>query len=73
MTPSSPIKVTGISGEQNSAMTCRQAPQGEIGSGVCPDTTKCVNDLSPSEIALKNAVRSAQFVKPNDAFSMLIP
>ena len=55
----------------NSAINCRQAPQG-VASGVAA-TAINVNSDSPSETALQIAVRSAQIASPYDAFSTLQP
>ncbi len=44
-----------------------------MGASVLPATTKCWKVRSSSEMALKIAVLSAQFVKPKEAFSMLTP
>ena len=52
-----------IRGIRNSAMTCRQAPQGEQGPGVSATMAIAAKALSPSDRALKMAVRSAQFPK----------
>lgn len=67
------VNITGISGAQNSLMTCLHAPHGETGPSVSATTTNCLKSRFPSDTALKIAVRSAQFVKPNDAFSILQP
>ena len=54
------------SGPQNSAMTCRQTPQGAASPtpSVPPVMAMAENRLTPSLTALKNAVRSAQTVAP---------
>ena len=62
---------TSISGA-NSARNCRHAPQGQ-GAASREAIAIAVNSRAPSLTALNIAVRSAQFVKPNDAFSMLQP
>ena len=67
------VKYTGIPASQNSAITCLHAPQGDIGPSVSPVTASALNERTPSEIALKNAVRSAQFVMLKAEFSMLQP
>ena len=48
---------------QMSLITYLHAPQGEIKSSVSPATAMALKFLSPSEIALNIAVRSAQSVK----------
>jgi CNT family concentrative nucleoside transporter len=56
---------------ENSASTCRQAPQ-----GVWPPTVAmamATNLRLPAATALNTAVRSAQIVKPYEAFSTLQP
>ena len=59
----------------NSLITCRQAPQGEIGRSVLATTT--IASISsrryPFVKAVNKAERSAQFVKPNEAFSIFAP
>ena len=44
-------------------MTCLHAPHGLTGSSVLATTARAKNSVSPSEIALKIAVLSAQHVK----------
>lgn len=56
-----------------SSKTCRQAPQGGINSILSEFIAIALNFLSPFEIALKIAVRSAQMVKLNELFSILHP
>ncbi len=62
---------------QNSSITCLHTPQGAqnpLSSPIFPPTTAIAsNSLSPSLIALKNAVLSAQFVGEKLAFSTLHP
>jgi CNT family concentrative nucleoside transporter len=56
---------------QNSAITCRQAPQ-----GACPPevaTTRDWNDRAPDDTADSMATRSAHTVRPYEAFSTLHP
>ena len=67
------VRIMSISGPQSSAMTCRQAPHGEHGLSVSATTAMAVNSFTPSETALKMAVRSAQFVIGYAAFSILQP
>jgi len=45
-------------------MICLQAPHGVMKSGESLAIAIALNFLSPSDIALKIAVRSAQIVKP---------
>ena len=55
----------------NSTSTCRQAPHGK-----CPPEVASTirwNERCPAEIALNTAMRSAQTVIPNEAFSTLQP
>ena len=58
---------------QNSDITCRQTPHGARNSLLSPTIAIAANSLFPSETALKNAVRSAQFVGEYAAFSILHP
>ena len=53
-----PMMILGI---PNSAITWRQAPQGAQGPSVSATTASASSSFSPSETALKMAVRSAQF------------
>ena len=55
----------------NSARTWRQAPQGV--TPVRLTTAMAVNSFSPAATAAPTATRSAQFVRPNDAFSTFTP
>src|SRR4029077_4428999 len=64
--------MTGTS-PQNSQMIWRQAPQGGVRVSVSATTAMASNPRSPSETALKMAVRSAQQVRPRVAFSTLQP
>src|ERR1700719_91307 len=64
--------ITGTS-PQNSQMICRQAPHGGVSVSVSATTAMASKPRSPSEMALKMAVRSAQHVKPSVAFSTLQP
>lgn len=52
------------SGSPNSASTCRQAPQGEIGTAVSATTATASIILQPAAIALPTATRSAHWVRP---------
>ena len=58
------ISSTGISGEQNSAITCLHTPQGGntplTFPPLPPQTASILKLLTPSLTALKTAVRSAQ-------------
>ncbi len=70
--------IVKFSESQNSDITCRQTPQGKqkflMESVVLPPTIAIEQKLfSPSLIALKKAVLSAQFVAEKAAFSMLHP
>ena len=68
-----PLIVTTLkSGSQNSAITCLHTPQGKH-SLLPPTIAMLQNSRSPSLIALKNAVLSAQTVGEKDAFSILHP
>ena len=65
---------------QNSAITCLHTAQGAQKSpspcftpSLFPTTAIAVNSFWPSEIALKKAVLSAQFVGVYAAFSILQP
>ncbi len=55
----------------NSTITCRHAPQGEWPPGVA--TAIAIHCRSPAAMALHTAERSAQMVRPYDAFSTLQP
>jgi hypothetical protein len=57
----------------NSLMTWRQAPHGAVGTCVGVYTTTARMARSPAEAAVKMAVRSAQLLKPYEAFSTLQP
>lgn len=54
-------------------MICRHAPHGEQKSTVSAAIAIALNFLSPSETALKIAVRSAQIVRLYELLSMLHP
>ena len=56
------LNILALFRSQNSEMTCLHAPHGEIGPSVSASDCKCLKCLTPSETALKIAVRSAQFV-----------
>jgi hypothetical protein len=64
---------TGVSSQANSASTCRQAPQGN--AGVLPSATTAIaaRRLAPAAMAADTALRSAQMVRPYEAFSTLHP
>ena len=49
---------------ENSANTCRHAPQGEIGSPVSATIAIASNCRSPAWTAANTAARSAQIVSP---------
>src|SRR5688572_10043558 len=57
----------------NSTSTCRQIPQGGVGSVASVATTIRLNDRTPAATAAAIAPRSAQMVPPYDAFSTLHP
>jgi len=57
----------------NSFKTCRHAPHGGVREVVGVYTTTAVILDSPSDTALKTAVRSAQLVRPYEEFSTLHP
>jgi len=59
------------SSSANSARTCRQAPHG--GTPPCEATASARNWVAPAAIAAQIAARSAQTVRPYDAFSTLQP
>ena len=67
------ITIIGLPTRENSAMTWRHAPQGLQSFGADVDTATATISMCPAETALKIAIRSAQTVRPNDAFSMLQP
>src|SRR5437899_205289 len=58
---------------QYSQSNWRHGPQGGVGAAVSAATAIIVNSRSPSERALSSATRSAQTVRPYDAFSTLQP
>ena len=58
---------------QNSHRIWRQAPQGGVSVSVSATTATRRNWRAPSETALKTATRSAQSVRPYEAFSTLQP
>jgi hypothetical protein len=51
----------------------RLGPQCGVGESVSATTAIRVKDVLPSESAFTSATRSAQIVRPYDAFSMLQP
>ena len=53
--------------------TCRHAPHGELSSALGHETAILTKSCFPSEIALNNAVRSAQIDKLFTPFSTLAP
>jgi hypothetical protein len=57
----------------NSNYTCLQAPHGDVNLGLSEAIAIAANFFTPSEIALKAAVRSAQIVNPKELFSILQP
>src|SRR5229473_2276898 len=65
-------RITGTS-PQNSQISWRQAPQGGVNVSVSVTTEMASKPRSPSLMALKMAMRSAQTVRPYVAFSMLQP
>src|SRR5882672_11519810 len=65
-------RITGTS-PQNSQISWRQAPQGGVNVSVSVTTEIASKPRSPSLIALKMAIRSAQTVRPYVAFSTLQP
>eukprot|EP00295_Goniomonas_pacifica_P007390 CAMPEP_0175842068 /NCGR_PEP_ID=MMETSP0107_2-20121207/20286_1 /TAXON_ID=195067 ORGANISM="Goniomonas pacifica, Strain CCMP1869" /NCGR_SAMPLE_ID=MMETSP0107_2 /ASSEMBLY_ACC=CAM_ASM_000203 /LENGTH=72 /DNA_ID=CAMNT_0017156119 /DNA_START=166 /DNA_END=384 /DNA_ORIENTATION=+ len=54
-------------------MTAQQAPQHHLTSSTSVDTASCRTSFSPWLTALKMAMRSAQQVSPNEAFSTFVP
>src|SRR6267378_1045830 len=65
-------RITGTS-PQNSQINWRHAPQGGVSVSVSVTTAMASQPRSPSLIALKMAMRSAQTVRPYVAFSTLQP
>src|SRR5882672_9954040 len=65
-------RITGTS-PQNSQINWRHAPQGGVSVSVSVTTAMASKPRSPSLIALKMAMRSAQTVRPYVAFSTLQP
>jgi len=65
--------VMGVSLGENSAMTCRQEPQGREISVEDVTTAMATKSRCPAATAQKIALRSAHTVRPNDAFSTLQP
>src|SRR6267142_955846 len=65
-------RITGTS-PQNSQISWRHAPQGGVSVSVSVTTAMASKPRSPSLIALKIAMRSAQTVSPYVAFSTLQP
>src|SRR6202030_3503259 len=65
-------RITGMS-PQNSQMSWRQAPHGDVSVAVSVTTAMASKPRSPSLMALKMATRSAQTVRPYVAFSTLQP
>src|SRR5882762_7674479 len=63
-------RITGTS-PQNSQINWRHAPQGGVSVSVSVTTAMVSKPRSPSLIALKMAMRSAQTVRPYVAFSTL--
>src|SRR4029077_1104067 len=70
-----PLRLAMITGTspQNSQINWRQAPHGGVSASVSVTTEIASNPRSPSLIALKMAMRSAQTVRPYVAFSTLHP
>src|SRR5712664_3172669 len=75
MTSVLPFKFARITGTspQNSQISWRHAPQGGVSVSVSVTTAIASKPRSPSLIALKMAMRSAQTVRPYVAFSTLQP
>src|SRR6267142_1512238 len=75
MTSVLPFKFARITGTspQNSQITWRHAPQGGVSLSVSVTTAMASKPRSPSLMALKMAMRSAQTVRPYVAFSTLQP
>src|SRR5258708_6907509 len=65
-------RTTGMS-PQYSQSNCRHGPHGGVGALVSATTAIIVKSRFPSESALSSATRSAQTVRPYDAFSTLHP
>src|SRR6266481_563693 len=65
-------RITGTS-PQNSQINWRQAPHGGVRTSVSVTTEMASKPRSPSLMALKMAMRSAQMVRPYVAFSTLQP
>src|SRR6266446_10749731 len=70
-----PLRLARITGTspQNSQVSWRQAPEGGVNVSVSVTTEMASKPRSPSLIALKMAMRSAQTVRPYVAFSTLQP
>ena len=62
-----------VSLSENSFITCLQAPQGLIGSGVFPVMISNFIFFIFSVTAVVITLRSAQIVSPKEAFSTLTP
>src|SRR5467141_2759401 len=75
MTSVLPFKFARITGTspQNSQINWRHAPQGGVSLSVSVTTAMASKPRSPSLMALKMAMRSAQTVRPYVAFSTLQP
>src|SRR6266403_226372 len=75
MTSVLPFKFARITGTspQNSQINWRHAPQGGVSLSVSVTTAMASKPRSPSLMALKMAIRSAQTVRPYVAFSTLQP
>jgi len=58
------LHITFMSAPPNSKRTCLHMPQGYMKSSKSLAIVIAIIFLSPSETALKTAVRSAQFVAP---------
>ncbi len=57
----------------NSYRTCLQAPQGRISLLPGQKIAIALKSFRPAETALNTAARSAQQVRLNEMFSMLVP
>src|SRR5439155_24190226 len=70
-----PLRLARITGTspQNSQMSWRHAPHGGVKASVSVTTAMASKPRSPSLIAVKMAMRSAQTVRPYVAFSTLQP
>lgn len=66
-------RITAVSGEANSDSTCRHAPHGEIGFSPLVVIATALSRRLPWVIALTIAERSAQIVRPKEAFSTFTP